>query len=253
MKRLIIIFIMFSLVFTFSCKEEKKVEKTKTKLTKQELQKKLSSMMKKISNNLDKAYEKYKEEKEINPKFKNIRPRIYGKKDTKYNLTVFSDFSCGHCKRANKLLKQRVDENKDLVNLTYIFFPLNKDCNYHLKGKLSDFSCVGVKLSLCAEKQGKVWEGVDYVYNNRPNLRKFKTDFNEKEFILKMEKDLKLKNLDKCYKSNWVKERIKKENDVYKGIKIPGTPIITLNKKRIGGVYKTKDIFKNFLKRIEKN
>lgn len=253
MKRLITIFIMFSLVFIFSCKEEKKETKVKTKLTKQELQAKLSSMMKRISTNLDKAYEKYKAEKEINPNFKSVQPRIYGKKNTKYNLTVFSDFSCGHCKRANKLLKERVDENKDELNLTYIFFPLNKDCNYHLKGKLSDFSCVGVKLALCAEKEGKVWDGVDYVYNNRPNLRKIKTDFDEKGFILKMEKELKLNNLYKCYNSTWVKERIRKENDIYKGIKIPGTPIITLNKKRIGGVYKTKDIFKNFLKRIEKN
>lgn len=175
--------------------------------------------------------------------------RTYGNRTAKYKLVVLSDFACSHCKVASKELKARVDENKNMVNLTYVFYPLDTSCNPYMKGKLSDYSCLSTKLALCGEEQKAVWPVMDFLYENQ-NIGNTKP-FDKNSFVKKMEKELGLKDLNGCLKSDRLKQRLKQENYVYRNIKIPGTPFVTLNNRELGSVFKYQQSFGDFIKYLD--
>jgi protein-disulfide isomerase len=164
-----------SLIFNMFlyCEQPKKMSPEDVKQAKQ----RINEMKKKVAEKMDTAmiasqpsavYDKYKAKpvQKLNL-IEPVKSRVYGKKTAKNKIVVLSDFACGHCITASKELKARIDENKDLVNLTYVFYPLDRVCNPYSKGKLSDYSCISTKLALCAEKQGKVWKAMDFLYENQ--------------------------------------------------------------------------------------
>ena len=226
------------------------VKQTKAKAL--EINKKVSE---KVSQALtmsmpDALYDKYIVKPVIKPNLiEPMRSRIYGKKNAKHKIIIFSDFACSHCKVASKELKDRIDENKNLVNLTYVFFPLDHSCNQYTEGKLSSYSCVSAKLALCAEKQGKVWKAIDFLYDNQEmgNIEPLLLDM----IVKKMEKELAISKLDDCLKSSWVEQRLKKETEVYKNMSIPGTPFILLDNRQIGGLFKVQKSFSDFIKYMD--
>ena len=178
-----------------------------------------------------------------------MKSRVYGKKIAKHKIIIFSDFACGHCKDASKELKDRINENKNSINLTYVFFPLDHSCNQYTEGKLSNYSCFSAKLALCAEKQGKVWKAIDFLYDNQEmgSIDPLLSDM----IIKKMEKELAISKLDDCLKSSWVQQRLKKENQVYRNMKIPGTPFVLLDNRQIGGVFKVQKSLSDFIKYMD--
>jgi len=191
-------------------------------------------------------YAEYLKNEIMLPNLEPIKSRVYGNKNAKNKLVIFADFACGHCKATSKDLKARVNENKQLVNLTYVLFPLDKVCNKDVDGKLSNYSCFSAKLALCAEKNGKIWKAIDYLYEHQDDSTKL--PFDNRKFISDMGKKLKLKDFDACAVSKWVDDALNIEATVHKGLKIPGTPIVLLNNRRLGGVYKNKNIFTKFIK-----
>ncbi|MCX6112209.1 MAG: thioredoxin domain-containing protein [Proteobacteria bacterium] len=198
----------------------------------------------------DALYEKYISKPVIKPNLiEPVKSRIYGSKNTKHHIVIFSDFACSHCKVASKELKDRINENKNSVNLTYVFFPLDNSCNPYTEGKLSSYSCVSSKLALCAEKQGKLWKAIDFLYNNQEmgSIEPLLLDM----IIKKMEKELAVSKMDECIKSPWVEQRLKKETEVYKSMKIPGTPFILLDNRQLGNVFKVKKSFSDFIKYMD--
>lgn len=249
-----LIFVVFSMFLnsTFAV-DNVSEEQKKDKMRKmEEARKRVMTMLQQKMKHMDinKIYTNYKKKPVVNPKLDVIKDRVYGKKDAKYKILVFSDFACGHCSKASFNLKARVDENKDKVNLNYAFFPLDKDCNKNLAGKLSDYSCPSVKLALCAEKEGKLNDAIPYLYTKKPDAsKKEKTDVDK--LIKVMGKDLKLKDLKNCMSSDWLKKRIQEENDIYKGLTIRGTPIVLLNGKELGPIYKSDVLFKQFLNKLD--
>jgi protein-disulfide isomerase len=147
---------------------------------------------------------------------------------------------------SSKELKSRVDENKNLVNLTYVFYPLDKACNKAVKGKLSDYSCMAARLALCSEKDGKVWKGIDYLYEHQSDGVKKPLD--SKTFAKNMGKKLNIKDIDVCMSSKWVDDKLNNEQLVHKGLNIPGTPIVLLNNRRLGNTYRSDKVFGDFIK-----
>ncbi len=247
-----IIVTVFSLLLnTCPAAENKKIDKQDIKKMEETRKKIMMALQQKMKNlDISKVYQKYKSNPIMNPKIGSIKDRFYGKKDAKYKMLIFSDFACGHCSKTSSDLKLRVDENKELVNLNYIFFPLDKDCNKNIAGKLSDYSCPAFKLALCSEKQGKLKEAIPYLYSKKPNFSK-KEKLDLDKLVGSMQKELKLKDLKECMSSSWLKEKIVAENNIYKGIKIRGTPIVLLNGKELLPVYKSNVLFKQFLKKLD--
>jgi len=246
-----------SLLFcTFlSCGEKDKVlPSNKDQLQEQlnkanEINKKVAEKMKQVVGEVlpSSIYEKYKAKPILRINLiEPVKSRVYGKRSAKNKIIVFSDFACSHCKTASKELKARINENKDLVNLTYVFYPLDKACNPNARGKLSGYSCIGVKLALCAEKQGKVWQAIDFLYDDQQTGNV--APFDARSFIKKIEKELNLVGLNECLSSKWLEQRLKKEHEVYKGMDIPGTPYVILNNRQLSNVFKFEDSFNEFMK-----
>ncbi len=249
--------LLYIMMFLSVCCFAEEPTKEKKIITKEQL-KTIEQKRQKVINVAQKAaletqpefiYESYLKSEVMVPNLDPVKNRVYGNKTAKNKLVVFADFACGHCKDASKELKLRVNENKQLVNLTYVFYPLDKACNKVLRGKLSDYSCVSAKLALCSEKEGKVWKAIDYLYAHKDDSRKL--PFDTKKFISDMSKKLNLKGLDTCYSSKWVEDKLVEETTVHKNLKIPGTPIVLLNNKRLGGTYKSKVVFSKFIKFLD--
>lgn len=237
------IFIMLFLIAVSSCSDSKEKKQQKmaelAKAKNQELMKKIQDSIKKTDPRV--LYSDYEANESVNINLGPIKSRVYGNKNAKNSLVVFSDFACGHCAKASKSLRDRVDENKEDINLYYVLYPLSKDCNPKLKGKLSDYSCPSAFLALCAEKEGKFWQAVDYLYGKKSEAKDIKI------FTKQMSKDLNIKDLELCVDSAWVKNKMKSENQVYKELKIKGTPTVFLNKKQLKSAYRNKDVFAKFL------
>ena len=192
----------------------------------------------------DIVYKKYNSNQILDPDITGLKNRSKGAKNPKHKMLVFIDFSCSICNRVSTELKQRLEENKDRLEISYVLFPLDKKCNANLKGKYSDYSCFSAELALCAEKEGRFFESFGYLYNNRPS----KTAIIDRDvFIAEMSKKLKLKNLKDCMISTWLKKRMAFENKIYKDIKIPGAPYVVLDGKHLGKVYRFKESFSDFL------
>jgi protein-disulfide isomerase len=212
----------------------------------QEINKIVASRMKTVIEQLqpDLVYKKYTSNKLMLPKISDLKGRTIGIKDPKHKMLVFMDFACGICNKVSTELKQRLEENKDRLNITYILYPLDKKCNTSVKGKYADYSCFSAELALCAEKENKFFEAFDYLYNNRPSRISV---LDRDTFISEMSKNLSLRSLKGCMKSKWLKERMAIENKIYEDIKIPGTPYILIDGKHLSKVYRLKDPFSNFL------
>ncbi len=211
------IFVCISLIFnTFVFAQEKQAptqeEIKQAKIKAVEINNKMSQKVKQAltMSMPDALYNKYISKPIIKPNLvEPMKSRIYGNKNAKDKIVIFSDFACSHCKVASKELKDRIDENRKKVNLTYIFFPLDKACNPYTKGKLSSYSCASAQLALCAEKQGKVWKAIDFLYDNQElgNIEPLLLD----TIVKKMEKELSISKIDECLKSKWLEQRLKKE------------------------------------------
>jgi protein-disulfide isomerase len=197
----------------------------------------------------DSVYAQYLKGEVMVPNLEPVKGRVYGNKTARNKMVIFADFACGHCKIASKELKARVNENKSLVNLTYVLYPLDKVCNKAVNGKLSDYSCVAARLALCAEKNGKVWKGIDYLYEHQSDGIKY--PFDPRPFAKGMGKKLKIKDIDVCMNSKWVDDQLNNEQLVHKGLNIPGTPIVLLNNRRMGNTYKSDKIFGGFIKYLD--
>ncbi|MFH1223996.1 MAG: thioredoxin domain-containing protein [Pseudomonadota bacterium] len=245
-------FIVFLLaVSMFSCGHKEKVQTEQLKKI-DEANKQIAERTKQaMTESLPQAvYEKYTAKPVITPNLiEPVKSRIYGNKTARNKIVMLSDFACGHCGIASKELRSRVDENKSLVNLTYVFYPLDGRCNPFLKGHFTDYSCVSIKLMLCAEKQGKVWPAIDFLYANQNDGNK--NLITADQLADKMEKQLGLKDLKKCVTSDWLNQRLKKEHEVYANMSVPGTPFVLLNNRQIGGVYKFRDSFGEFIKIVD--
>lgn len=202
-----------------------------------------------VKSQPESVYADYLKKETMVPNLELIKGRVYGNKTARNKMVIFADFACGHCKVASKELKTRVNENKDLVNLAYVLYPLDKACNKAVKGKFSDYSCVAARLALCAEKSGKIWKGIDYLYDHQDDGKK--TSLDSKTFAKNMGKELKIKDIETCMSSKWVNDKLNNEQLVHKGLNIPGTPIILLNNRMLGSTYMSKKIFGDFIKYLD--
>jgi hypothetical protein len=189
----------------------------RTKENLEKLNRIISDKMKKAMEQIQPeiVYQKYISMEDLKLDMDGLKNRSKG--TPKHKMVVLMDFACGICNKVSSELKQRLEENKNRLQITYILFPLDKKCNTSIKGKYSDYSCFSAELALCAEKEGKFFESFDYLYTNRPSSKVI----DENSFINTMSKDLGLKDLKACMSSSWLKERIASENAYIKNLKIP--------------------------------
>lgn len=92
---------------------------------------------------------------------------VLGKKDAKVTITVFSNFQCPYCARADKALRDLVKDPSmsDTVNVVFKHFPFDR----HPEARPAS------KAAMAASEQGKFWELADKIFANQ-------NDMNEKNY-----------------------------------------------------------------------
>lgn len=114
---------------------------------------------------------------------------VLGKKDARVNLVVFSNFQCPYCARADKAMRDLLQDEqlKDTLNIVFKHFPFER----HPEARPAS------KAALAAGEQGKFWEMAETIFANQG-------DMNEKNYqawakkigldVAKFNKDLKDKD-----------------------------------------------------------
>lgn len=69
-------------------------------------------------------------------------------------LEVFIDYQCPHCRALDRQLRRLRDEPGIIINARH--FPLEKDCNPHMKRARHPGACLQARAAICAETQGKI-------------------------------------------------------------------------------------------------
>lgn len=142
----------------------------------------------------------------------------------KMNIVEFADFSCPHCKTAAPVLHAFAKSRKD-VNLTFMNFPLDGNCNPAIQGPGK--TCTYAKATLCANSLGKGWETHDWFFKNQGN-------FDGLDLVVK---DLGIDaiKLKECVESTATHEAVMKQATQGKDAGVKGTPAVFVNGRLLMG------------------
>ena len=96
-----------------------------------------------------------------------VKGNILGDKDAKINVYVYSDYQCPICYAHNIMVHKLAKEVKG-VRVIHKNYPLDTDCNVYLESPFHQGSCVDARYAIAAEKQGKLWEMNDVLFQHKP-------------------------------------------------------------------------------------
>jgi protein-disulfide isomerase len=145
---------------------------------------------------------------------------VFGPKDAKVKVVVFSDFQCPFCAKATTTLDVVRQSFADKVYLVFRQFPLSFHEHAHL----------AAEASLAAAEQGKFWEFHDKVFANqgaiaRENLEAYAKDVGLDVVRFKAALD-----------EGKFKAAVDSDLDLGKSVNVEGTPTLFLNGKVVQNV-----------------
>lgn len=161
-----------------------------------------------------------------NPNKYPIKGNILGNEKAKVKIVIYSDYNCPFCRVVNKMIHKIVHENKDIVYVEEISYPLDTYCNYRISHTLRghESSCIASKYALAAKKQNKFWGAANVLFDKHP--------IGEDEILQAMDKarlGLDLNKLKEDANSEEIAQELKKEIDSAVSRDIMGTPAIEIN------------------------
>jgi len=135
-------------------------------------------------------------------------------------LTVFSDFECPFCKKAEPVLTRVLKEYAGRVRVVFRHYPL---------AKLHKNANNAALASVAAHKQGKFWEMHELLFKNNLNL--------EKENLTEYAKrvGLDVERFKKDIEDKATAARLKADMDLGAKVGITGTPAFFINGKQMTG------------------
>ncbi len=140
---------------------------------------------------------------------------ILGNENAPLTLVEFSNYNCPHCKTAQPLIEQFVNENSDVLRWGFRHFPFSTDPS----------SFLAARAAQAAGRQGKFFEYTKILFDNQQTY----TEAN----LLKYAQDLGLET--EKFKSDMNSDDVKNEvnTDLQYALKsnISGTPTFILNGK----------------------
>jgi protein-disulfide isomerase/uncharacterized membrane protein len=143
--------------------------------------------------------------------------------DAPLQVTFFSDFQCPACKALSNNSHQIVNKYKGKINIQYMFYPLDHNCNPAMKRPLHPLACQGAYLSSCLpSKFDKVH---DDIFNNQAGLtQQWLEDYAKKENVLE------------CMKDPKTKKKVQDMIAAASAFNIRSTPTMLVNGVKIEGV-----------------
>ena len=159
-----------------------------------------------------------------------VKGNLLGDENPKVTIVVYSDYQCPICYAHNIMMHKLAKEMK-YVKIIHKNLPLDIDCNPHLRSPFHKGACIDARYVIAAEKQGRLWEMNDILFQNRPQTE---------EAILSLIKDkgYDLEKLQRDANSFETAQEIKAniEEAYKKGI--VGTPATLINNDAYIGIRK---------------
>jgi len=144
-------------------------------------------------------------------------------------IVEFSDFECGHCAKAYRVLKEIFPRYRSQIRLVFRHFPLDSSCNSSVQRPLHRYGCAAAIAAECAAEQGRFWEYHDMLFENQARL--------DPASLLAYAQELRLDmgRFQACMKSDAARSRVLR--DVAEGMRlgIDSTPTFFVNGRTIRG------------------
>lgn len=148
----------------------------------------------------------------------NEKDPIFGSKDAKVKVVVFSDYQCPYCKLLFTSLRDTMKQYKDNVVFDYKHLPLD----FHPQANNAALA------STCAQEQGKFWEYSDKLYASQAewsNAKDVSGKFKEYARTL----GLKSADFNNCLDNKKYQNKIDADKSEASDFGISGTPALFIN------------------------
>ena len=140
--------------------------------------------------------------------------------DAPLQLIKFSDFQCSACRTMSNSLHKIAAKYKGKINMQYLFYPLDNNCNPEVTKPFHTLACEAAYLASCLPEKFKQVEA-DIFDNQKSLSKKWIVDYAKKE------------NVYDCYNSPSTKEKVVQIIRAAEPYKIQGTPTLIINNKKI--------------------
>jgi len=92
---------------------------------------------------------------------------LLGDKDGKVVVKMYSDLMCPYCVMENRLM-HKVAKDMANVKIEFVHYPLDNACNKNIQNPFHVGACDYAKLALAAQKQDKLWQMVNILFEEKP-------------------------------------------------------------------------------------
>lgn len=157
-----------------------------------------------------------------------VTGNLLGDEDAKVIIYTYSDYQCPICPVHNSMMHKLAKEMKG-IKIVHRNLPLDTDCNKYLQGPFHYGSCIDARYSIAAEKQGKLWDMNNMLFEKKPQTE---------EDVLKYAADMgfDMEKLQEDANSPETQKEIKDQiDDAYKR-GIQGTPSTMINNEVYIGI-----------------
>ncbi len=162
----------------------------------------------------------------------NEKDAIFGNKDAKVKVIIFSDFECPYCSALHQSARQIMSQYKDKAFFAYKDFTLD----FHLQAENAALA------ANCALEQGLFWEYADKLFADQTNWQNTTGVQKFKDYAQNL--GLESPQFNQCLDSKKYQDKIDSDKIVATDFGITGTPAIFINDKFINGVISTDDLKK---------
>ena len=125
---------------------------------------------------------------------------ILGSEEATVIVNLYTDFYCSHCRIQNAMMHKAAKEMSNILVIHHDF-PLDRDCNPVIKGRLNPNSCISAKYSMAAGEQDKLWDMIDLLFEKQPE---------SEAAILKLAKSIKGLDVEKLQADAYSEDIAKK-------------------------------------------
>ena len=170
-----------------------------------------------------------------------IKGNVLGDEDSKILIYTYSDYQCPICPVHNSMMHKLAKEMKG-IKIVHRNLPLDTECNKYLQAPFHEGSCIDARYSIAAEKQGKLWDMNNMLFEKKPQTE---------DDVLKYAADMgfDLEKLQEDANSLETQKEIEKQiDDAYKR-GIQGTPSTMINNEVYIGI-KTYKEFKEWVEKL---
>lgn len=153
----------------------------------------------------------------------------WGPVDAAVTVVEFADFECGYCRRLSHVMHTVRGQYADRVRFVFKHFPMDRECNPHMKRTHHPDACEAAMAARCAGAQGQFERYHDLLFRNQDHLdaeslRQHAGDL-----------DLDLGAFDACLVDPQERQHLKADIDDGKAMGITGTPRTYVNGREFKG------------------